>query len=104
MPVTVRETWYLKDEYLNEALRIFQEMDDILGPEAHVQEGWSNHARFFQDHEHREIVEVFYVWASRALHDKLLAREEPLLADFQKRYFRKARTFEFLTELPVEVE
>lgn len=104
MAIIVRETWYLKEEYLDDALSIFQEMDDILGPEAHVQEGWSNHARFFQNQINRERVEVFYAWASRVLHDRLIQREGPILEAFQRKYCLKPRTFEFLTELPVEVE
>lgn len=102
--MTVRETWYLKDQYLNDALRIFQEMDDLLGPEAHEQEGWSEHARFFQSNDRPERVEVLYTWKSKELHDRLRAREVDILSEFEVRYFSRPRTFEFLTELPVEVD
>lgn len=104
MPITVRETWYLKYEYHNDALAVFQEMDDLLGPEAHEQEGWTDHARFFQSHNLPERVEVFYMWESKEMHDRLREREADILGAFEARYFSKPRTFEFLTELPVEVD
>jgi hypothetical protein len=103
MSIIVRETWYLKNDYYEIALNVFQEMDKILGPEAHDHDGWCDHARFFQNNEFPEKVEVFYPWKSLKLHKALINEEKVILEDFEKKYFKKPRTFEYFTELPVEV-
>lgn len=104
LPIIVRETWYLKDEYHGDALSVFQEMDSLLGPGAHEQEGWTDHARFYHNDDLPERVEVFYPWGSKELHDRLREREADILREFEAKYFSRPRTFEFFTELPVEVD
>jgi hypothetical protein len=102
--VVVTETWRLKTQFEGDALRLMQQMDDLLGPAAHEHPGWCGHARFFQHAERRGEILMVYPWKSRALHEDLLAREEPILRGFEMHYCRAPRAIDYHHELPVEVD
>jgi hypothetical protein len=102
--VTVVEKWYLKEEFAGEALERMQEMDDIVGPNAHVDPGWCEHGRFFQPQEKPSEIWMMYTWRSRAEHEVFIKQEELLLADFYGRYCPRPRDIVYFTELPVDVE
>ena len=98
------ETWYLRPEYVGDVLRIMQEMDDYVGPNAHAHPGWRAHARYFQEHADPTTVMLVYPWASVEAHADLLAQEVALIAEFEPRYFSRPRRVSYLTELAVWVE
>jgi len=98
------ETWYLRPEHVDHVLRIMQEMDDFVGPNAHAHPGWRAHARYFQSHADPTAVMLVYPWADVEAHADLLAQEVPLIAEFEARYFRAPRTIAYLRELDVWVE
>lgn len=102
--ITVVETWRLKPEHARDAARIMQEMDDLVGPNAHAQPGWCGHARFLQSQAHPEVVLMIYPWRSREAHAALEGQEEPLLAAFLARYCAGPREVAYFSELAVEVE
>jgi hypothetical protein len=98
------EKWFLRPEHLPDAVRIMQEMDDFVGPNAHAHPGWVAHARYFQAHADPAQVMLVYPWASVELHRDLLAQEVPLIAEFEPRYFIRPREVTYLHELAVWVE
>jgi hypothetical protein len=102
--ITVIETWYLKNEFADQALELMQDMDDIVGPNAHDDSGWCGHAQFFQRNSKTNEVVMMYPWLSTDLHLSLRDSEEPLLQDFMTKYCAQQRSIEYVTELPVEVE
>jgi hypothetical protein len=102
--VTVIETWFLKKEFTDRVIPVMQELDDIVGPNAHADPGWCGHADFYQyDDEPTQVIMV-YPWRSREVHLQLCAVEEPMLEDFTGKYCERPRRVEYLTELPVEVD
>lgn len=100
--ITVVESWYLKSGLEEEAGRILDEMEELLGPSAHAHPGWCGHARFFQSTADRSRLLVVYPWRSLDLLDDLLAAEEKILAPFYESYFRQRRQVETYRELAVE--
>jgi hypothetical protein len=102
--VTVIETWRLREEFTGRALELMQEMDDIVGPPAHVDPGWCEHGRFYQLQEKRSEIWMMYTWRSRAEHEVFIKREELLLGDFYEKYCQGPRDITYFTELPVDVE
>lgn len=104
MPVTVIETWRLKEEYADRVLELMQEMDDIVGPGAHGDPGWCEHGRFYQLQERPAEVWMMYPWRSREEHEEFIRKEELLLTDFYARYCTGPRGIVYFTELPVDVE
>ena len=65
MTVTVIETWQLKEKYAERVLELMQEMEDIIGPGAHVDPGWCDHGRFYQLQESSNEAWKRYTWRSR---------------------------------------
>jgi hypothetical protein len=104
MTVTVIETWQLKEEYAERVLELMQEMDDIVGPGAHVDPGWCEHGRFYQLQESSTEVWMMYTWRSRDKHEEFIQKEDLLLANFYAQYCTAPRAITYLTELPVDVE
>ena len=104
MTVSVVEAWHLKPEHEGDALRLMQEMDDLLGPNAHAHPGWCGHAHFFQSHVDPSLVLMLYPWRSKELHEDLLQSEEPLLERFYEEYCARSREIQYYDELEVEVE
>jgi hypothetical protein len=102
--VTVIETWRLRPECAGRALELMQEMDDIVGPDAHVDPGWCEHGRFYQLQEKRSEIWMMYSWRSRAEHEVFIANEERLLGEFYEKYCDGPRDITYFTELPVDVE
>jgi 3-oxoacyl-[acyl-carrier protein] reductase len=102
--VNVIETWRLKEEFTDRALELMQEMDDIVGPPAHVDPGWCEHGRFYQLHTKPSEIWMMYTWRSRAEHEVFIRREELLLGDFYAKYCEGPRDITYFTELPVDVE
>lgn len=102
--VTVIEGWQLRQEYVAQALELMQEMDDIVGPAAHVDPGWREHGRFYQCEDQPADIWMMYRWGSRADHEEFIKREELLLGDFYEKYCARPRTITYFTELPVDVE
>lgn len=102
--IIIMEDWSLKPGLEGRALEIMQEMDDLLGPPAHVHPGWCGHASFYQSASDPRRITMLYPWRSRELHDDLVADEEPRLADFYQRYCAGRREIRYFTEMPVEVE
>lgn len=102
--IAVVEVWRLKPGFEDDALRLMQEMDDMLGGNAHAHPGWCGHARFFQSVADRTTVMMLYPWRSRELHEDLLASEEPMLGPFYERYCTARREVHYYDELDVDVE
>ncbi|WP_328847606.1 hypothetical protein [Streptomyces sp. NBC_00258] len=102
--VTVIETWRLKPEFADRALELMQEMDDLVGPPAHVNPGWCEHGRFFQLQDNHSEIWMKYTWRSRSEHEVFIEREELILGDFYAKYCAGPRGIIYLTELPVDVE
>lgn len=100
--ITVMETWYLKDA--DRALQIMQDMDELVGPNAHDDPGWCGHAQFFQHTDQPDQVIMIYPWRSQVLHESLCETEEDLLAEFVAANCERPRTIQYLAELPVETE
>lgn len=104
MMIIVMETWYLKSEFQGQALELMQQMDDLLGPDAHDHPGWNGHASFYQSTENPNQITMVYPWKSRALHENLASKEESMLVEFVQTYCEKPRLIQYFNELPVEVE
>lgn len=102
--VTVIETWRLKKEFAARALELMQEMDDLVGPPAHVDPGWCEHGRFFQLQDNPAEVWMMYTWRSRREHEEFMKGEELLLGEFYVKYCTGPRGITYFTELPVDVE
>jgi 3-oxoacyl-[acyl-carrier protein] reductase len=102
--VTVIETWFLKSEFADRALPLMQDMDDLVGPNAHDDPGWSGHALFYQRDADPNQVIMMYPWGGVDAHKALCASEKALLKDFTAKYCERERTVEYLTELPVDVD
>ena len=102
--IIVVEVWHLKPELSYQALRIMQEMDDMMEPPAHRNPGWCGHAKFLQSSTDPTRVLMIYPWRNRELHDKLAANEEPMLLPFYQEYCTRPRELRYFTELPVEHE
>ncbi len=103
VPITVIEHWHLKPQFADKAFEIMQEMDDLLEDNAHDSPGWAGHARFFKLSSEPTHVMMFYTWATRAEHERLLESETPLLREFVSRYCTREREVEYAEELPVDV-
>ncbi len=102
--ITVLEIWSLKPEYEQQAQRVMQEMDDLLGPPAHEHPGWNGHALFYQNIDHPLEVFILYPWKSRELHLDLIKQEEPKLQSFYATYCSSPRRIHYYQMLPVDVE
>ncbi len=102
--ISVMEVWHLKPEFAGEAFGIMQEMDDLLGPNAHEHPGWVGHAYFYQSQENPQEVVMLYAWRSREDHADLVEQERPLLADFNDKYCAREREIRYYDELPVDVD
>lgn len=102
--VTVIENWLLKSQYAEQALELMQNMDDIVGPNAHDDPGWCEHGRFFQLQSRPAEILMMYRWRSREEHEVFIEKEEELLVDFYERFCERRRQIIYFTELPVDVE
>jgi hypothetical protein len=102
--IIVQEIWHLKPGLEDKALELMQQMDDLVGPPAHVHPGWSGHASFYQSTADPTAVIMQYSWYSRELHEDLARDEEPRLQEFYQTYCSMSREIHYYTELPVEVE
>lgn len=102
--ISVVEVWRLKPGLEGDALALMQEMDDLLGGNAHRHPGWCGHARFFQSQQDPTTVMMLYPWRSRELHEDLMRTEEELLAPFYERCCTARREVHYYDELDVEVE
>ena len=102
--VTVIETWFLKKEFTSRAVPVMQELDNIVGPNAHADPGWCGHAHFYQADAESNQVLMMYPWRSRGMHWQVCAVEDPMLEEFTEKYCERPRRVEYLSELPVEVD
>lgn len=102
--VTVCETWYLKEEHSAQALELMQQMDDLVGPQAHEDPAWAGHASFYQSQADPAVVLMMYAWRSEEEHRALAESERELLAGFVAEYCARPRDIAYYTELEVEVE
>lgn len=102
--VKVIETWRLREQFAGQALELMQEMDEIVGPAAHVDPGWCEHGRFFQLQSNPGEIWMMYTWRSRAEHEVFIKNEELLLTDFYDRYCVGPREITYLDELLVDVD
>jgi heme-degrading monooxygenase HmoA len=102
--VTVIETWFLKEEFTEKVIPVMQELDDLVGPGAHADPGWTGHAHFYQPDATPNQVIMIYPWRDREMHRQITATEDPMLADFTSKYCEQPRRLEYLTELEVEVD
>ncbi|UMO99831.1 hypothetical protein [Amycolatopsis sp. EV170708-02-1] len=102
--ITVKETWYLREDIADRAMELMQEMDDLTGPNAHDDPGWAGHARFFRRETEPGQVIMIYPWRSHEDHARLRAAEKSLLAEFHTKYCTRERDIEYLEELPVDVD
>jgi 3-oxoacyl-[acyl-carrier protein] reductase len=101
--IWVLELWHFKPD-IDDITRVMQEMDDLLGPSAHANEGWCGHARFFARLDHPGQGMMLYPWRSAELHERLAREEEPKLAPFYQKYCTRAREIFRYDELPVDVD
>lgn len=102
--VAVMEVWHLKPEMDGRAFEIMQEMDDLVGPNAHEHPGWSGHAYFYQSQESPHELVMLYPWRSQEEHAELVEQEKPLLAGFYDKYCASPREIRYYDELPVDVD
>jgi 3-oxoacyl-[acyl-carrier protein] reductase len=101
--IWVLELWHFKPE-IDDITPVMQEMDDLLGPAAHDDEGWCGHARFFARLDDPGRGMMLYPWRSAELHERLVREEEPRLASFYQTYCTRPREIYRHTELPVDVD
>jgi hypothetical protein len=102
--VSVIEKWRLRDEFADRALELMQQMDDIVGPGAHSDDGWVEHGRFFQLHSDPAEIWMMYRWRGRPAHEVFIRQEESILQDFYQKYCVGPREIVYFDELPVDVE
>lgn len=102
--IHVIERYVLKREYISKAAEVMQNLDDILGPAAHLNDGWVNHAQFLQDQLHRDQIVIVYQWKSAELLHDLLHKEESQLFSFYETYCQKPREVSVFHLLPVDVD
>lgn len=102
--IQVCEQFFLRGDLEEDATRVMQILDDLLGPGAHAHPGWCGHATFLQSAERPGEVLMLYPWRDRESHEDLRAREEPLLEDFYARYCAAPRRVGLYRLLKVEVE
>lgn len=102
--ITIIESYCLKPAYAPQALSVLQELDDLLGPNAHANSGHAGHARFLQDASDPAQVRLLYEWSDRESFAELQRSEEALLADFLVKYCAGPRVVQVHDELAVEVE
>ena len=102
--ITVIESYFLKSEYAPHALRVLQELDDLLGPNAHANPGHTGHAQFLQDTADSTQVRLVYQWRDAGSFAELLCTEEALLPKFIAKYCSRPRVIQVHDELPVEVD
>ncbi|MEV0899215.1 hypothetical protein [Actinoplanes sp. NPDC049802] len=98
------ETWFIKPEFVEKAIPIMQELDDIVGPNAHADPAWAGHAHFYQYDENPNHLIMMYPWRSREEHRRTVAVEDTMLESFTAKYCERPRRVEYLEELPVEVD
>ncbi len=98
--ITVIETWHIKKEFTDRVHELMQQMDDKVGPPAHVHPAFLGHATFLQYETEPTKVLVMYPWRSRAEAEELIAGEGPLIADFEAKYCEAPREVAYLTEVP----
>jgi hypothetical protein len=102
--IKVTEHFFLKRGLEGQADRIMQALDDLVGPAAHQHPGWCGHASFLQSQERPCEILMIYPWRSEELHADLFKQEQPLLADFYRRYCSAPREIAVYRELAVDVE
>ncbi|OBB94648.1 hypothetical protein [Mycobacterium sp. 852002-40037_SCH5390672] len=102
--ITVMEKWFLRPNMNRWGLEIMQQMDELVGPAAHVNPGWAGHARFYQSRSAPSELLMVYPWRTLPEHRDLATTEEPLLADIYHQYCSARRKILYFDELPVEVE
>ena len=102
--ITIIESYLLKPGYAPQALSVLQELDNLLGPNAHANSGHAGHARFLQDASDPAQVRLVYEWRDRESFAELLRSEEALLPDFLAKYCAGPRVVQVHDELAVEVE
>ena len=102
--ITVIETWHLLPRYAHRALEIMQRMDEIVGPYAHTNSGWIDHARFYQAAADPSIVLMLYYWHDCHSHSIVTNREKTTLAEFITHFCSQDRTIAYFDELPVDVD
>jgi len=102
--ITVVESYRLKPAYAPHALQVLQELDDLLGPNAHTNAGHVGHARFLQDASEPAQVCLVYQWRDHKSFMDLVRNEEKLLGDFIAKYCSGPRSIQIHNELPVEVD
>lgn len=100
--VTVIEKWFLRPDVADRGLEIMQEMDDLVGPSAHEDPGWSGHAHFYRSQAAPTEFLMIYPWRSVEEHRRLRAREESLLTDFYERHCSTKRDISYHDELDVD--
>lgn len=102
--ITVMEYWYFKPGLEDKMLELLQKMDDLVGPPAHVDPAWSDHAHFYQSKSSPNMAIMCYHWRSIEEHKESIVREEPLLKEFVELYCTRNREIHYFDELPVDVE
>ena len=102
--ITIIETYILKPAFAPQALEVFQQLDNLLGPNAHANPGHAGHAHFLQDAAEPTQVRIVYRWRDPESFGELVHSEEPLLADFIGKYCAGPRVIQVHEELAVEVD
>ena len=102
--INIIESYSLKSDFAPQALTILQELDDLLGPNAHANRGHMGHARFLQDATDPTQVRLVYRWRDIESFTELVRAEEVLLSDFLQKYCVGPRLIQIHNELPVEAD
>ena len=100
--ITIIESYSLKPEHVHGALEVLQELDCLLGPNAHRNRGHVGHAIFLQDEVNPTEVCLVYDWRDRESFEELLVSEEPLLGNFQSKYCSRPRIVRVFKSIAVE--
>lgn len=97
--VFVMEVWYFKPGLEENLEKLMQEMDEIVGPIAHADPGWREHAHFYQSHFCPSMAIMLYHWGSIEQHKELMLKEEPLLKEFYEKHCTRSREIQYFNEL-----
>ena len=102
--ITIIESYFLKPDYAEQALRVLQELDNLLGPNAHTNRGHADHAHFLQDAADPTQVRLVYQWRDPESFGELVSSEAALLPEFIGKYCSAPRVIQVHEELAVEVD
>ncbi|KAF7786295.1 hypothetical protein PRUB_a0811 [Pseudoalteromonas rubra] len=102
--IHVIETWTLKEEFVDQALELMQQLDDQLGELAHDHSGWLDHAHFYQNSIQPTQIIMSYDWKSLESHENMTELESDIVSIFEEKYCAKPREMNRFHELDVDTD